>query len=209
MTSRLGWNSPSTSAAGAGMPPPVVTAGRTLRPRPRSMTGRSVSSPARLVCVTWYWRPADAQRSVSSRRWMRRCTLKCQVLRPGLKLRVRNGIQISALQPSSRRSVAASQMPSHSGVVGLAAGIDDAVVARAAGIDGEHVAGAAVHERAEHEPDVVLLRQRRVAPHAEAHDVHAWGLLAVDADDERLWRRPARARWCAPRPARLPADRPA
>ena len=26
------------------------------------MAGRFVSSPARLVCVTWYWRPADAQR---------------------------------------------------------------------------------------------------------------------------------------------------
>ena len=33
--SRLGWNSPSTSADGAGTPPPVVTAGRIVRPRPR------------------------------------------------------------------------------------------------------------------------------------------------------------------------------
>ncbi len=38
--------------AGAGMPPPAVTAGRTLSPSPRSNSGSPVSSPARLVCVT-------------------------------------------------------------------------------------------------------------------------------------------------------------
>ena len=37
---------------GAGMPPPVVTAGRIVRPRPRLNSGSSVMSPARLVCVT-------------------------------------------------------------------------------------------------------------------------------------------------------------
>ena len=52
VTSRLGWKEPSTSAPGAGMPPPVVTAGLTISPTPRSKSGRPASSPARLVCVT-------------------------------------------------------------------------------------------------------------------------------------------------------------
>ena len=49
-------------------PPPVVTAGRMLRPRPTENSGRPVSIPARLVCVTWYWRAGNAHRSVSSSR---------------------------------------------------------------------------------------------------------------------------------------------
>ena len=52
VTSRLGWNEPSTSASGAGTPPPVVTAGRTVRPTPRSNSGSPPNSPAWLVCVT-------------------------------------------------------------------------------------------------------------------------------------------------------------
>ena len=103
-------------ADGAGMPPPVVTAGRTLRPRPRSKSGSSVSSPARLVCVTWYCRAGDAQRSVSSRRWIRRCTLKCHSRRSRLEAERLHGNPISALQPVASRCVAASQMPSQSGL---------------------------------------------------------------------------------------------
>ena len=86
VTSRLGWNSPSTSAprrrdAAAGRDG-GAHAEADARGRSR---GRSVSSPARLVCVTWYCRAGNAQRSVSSSRWIRRCTLKCHSRRPGLE----------------------------------------------------------------------------------------------------------------------------
>jgi len=114
LTSRLGWKSPSTRASGAGTPPPLVMAGLMVRPLPRSKSGRLVSRPAWLVCVISYCRFGDAQRSVSSRRWILLWILNCHSCRPGLNASVRIGMRISALHPVVNLAVAASQMPSQS-----------------------------------------------------------------------------------------------
>jgi hypothetical protein len=52
VTSRLGSRVPSAGASGEGSLKPPTSDGRTLRPRPRSKSGRPARTPARLVWKT-------------------------------------------------------------------------------------------------------------------------------------------------------------
>ena len=161
---------------------------------------RSVISPARLVCVTTYWRTGDAQRSVSSRRWMRRCTLKCHSCRPGLNAERENrdtDLHTPAGRESRRRRLP-DAVPV--GVVTFAARIDQAVISGAGRIHREYIAGPPVRERPDDDADVVLGCQHGIAADAEAHDAGGVGFVAHDPDDqgtrvgEHLDARPRRRR---------------
>ena len=80
------------------------------------VTEMGASINARMGLNTWNCRLADARRSVSRRRWMRRSTLKCHSCRPGLNASVSIGMRISTVHPRSVRRVSASQMPSQFGL---------------------------------------------------------------------------------------------
>ena len=100
VVSRLGWKSPSTAAPGLGIPRPDVSAGRTVKPRPTENSGRFVSRPARLVCVTYTAAPETPSDRSRAGRWYLRSTFKCHDYRPGLNASVSTGILISTLQPA-------------------------------------------------------------------------------------------------------------
>src|SRR4029450_9356406 len=105
---------------------------------------------------------------------MRRSTLKCHSCTSALKINVRIGIRISALQPFDMDAVAASQMPSHSTISASPPG----GMRRWAR---EDIAGAPVAERAKRDAYVVLRLHPGVAAHAEADDA-VGVILTYDAD---------------------------
>ena len=94
------------------------------------------------------------------------------------------GIRISAVHPWALCWVAASQMPSHSGLSLSPPGLIERVITGARRIHGEHVAGTSIEERTQHDAHVVFGGQERVTLHAEADDRGAGGLVAFDADDD-------------------------
>ena len=102
-------------ADGAGMPPPVVTAGRTLSPSPRSKSGRSGQQPGaaglRHLILARRRRPAIGFEQALDAA----LHVEVPLVQPGLEAQ---GLERESRSrrsiPSARRAVAASQMPSQS-----------------------------------------------------------------------------------------------
>ena len=81
-------------------------------PRPCLTSWMPSSAAASLGLLKLLSRVVPERRMVSCLRAIVRSMLRPQTLRPGLKEMVLKGIRISADQPSSRRALSASQMPS-------------------------------------------------------------------------------------------------
>ena len=91
-------------------------AGRSAQARDR-MSGRSVSSPARLVCVTWYWRAGE--RPAIGFEPPLNAALHVEVPFAQVRLeaeRLERNPDLGAPARRRARAVAASQMPSQSGL---------------------------------------------------------------------------------------------
>src|SRR3954464_977500 len=84
------------------------------RPFPCCTSPTPDKRPARLKSYRNESNVGDAQRSHSRSRGTNRSKFRPQPLRPGVKLRVRDGMTISADQPPDILAVRASQMPSQS-----------------------------------------------------------------------------------------------
>ena len=138
---------------------------------------------------------------VSCLRAIVRSMLSPQTLRPGLKEMVLKGIRISADQPSSRRALSASQMPSQLRLE--LAGVGQALAAGPLGIDVEDVGVALVLERVEEDADEIVARDRRpvvsvahvaasaafssaVVGHGVGRDAARLAVVAGDADIEAV-----------------------
>ncbi len=183
MTSRLCWNSPSTLAPGAGTRRrPTPPAGRSGPGRHRTPATPS-DRPARLVWITRYWPAGNAQRLVSSRL---RSALDVEV--PFAQIAVE--AQRLNRECESRRSShwpGGPRPPPNPSQSSFSSSSPPtrAVVPGAAGIDGKRIARSPIARRTQHDPDVILRLQVRVARDAAADDARGI-VLEDDADDENI-----------------------
>src|SRR6266566_1893794 len=135
-------------------------------PLPCCNSPSPVSRPGRLRSYRNESKVGDDQRSQSRSRGTNRSRFSPQSFRPGVKLRVRDGMTISADQPSGVLAVRASQIPSQS---------SEALS------DLEKVAGTSIAIGVQHNADGIVASHVTTASHGVDGDAAGIRVFAGEA----------------------------